>query len=235
MNIVNLSCTSCGAPIQVTPDADQIRCPYCSTNLEIQRSEGQVGLRMGRQVSKSIEDASVQTRETIQHGAETTQSELKRLQLSQQVSMLQMQLSGLQAEIRSLQREKATRTTKRQVMDLKQQEASLINQIRTTQSALINMPVPQAAGRPGGSVSVAGVPVGGMVKATQAKNWWVAYLLCLLLGVLGAHRFYTGYAVLGIIQFFTVGGFGVWWVIDLVLIISELFQTRWKPISKFNL
>ena len=225
MNIVNLSCTSCGAPIQVPPDTDRMKCPYCSSNLEIQRSEGQVAFKMGQQVSKSIEDAGVQTRDTIQQGTMTTQSELKRLQLSQQVSMLQMQLSTLQAEIRSLQREKkATRATKKQIIELKQQEASLISQIRTTQSALIEMPVVQAGSSP--SVVAAGtvLPKGMVIAPAQPKNWWVAYLLCLLLGVFGAHRFYTGYTTLGIIQFLTGGGFVVWWLVDLVQLTLGKFK-----------
>lgn len=225
MNIVNLSCTNCGAPIQIPPDTDCMKCPYCSTNLEIQRSEGQGALKIGRQVSKSIEDVGVQTRDTIQQGTVTTQSELKRLQLSQQLSMLQMQLSTLQAEIRSLQREKkTTRAIKKQIIELKQQETSLVNQIRTAQSALIEMPVVQAASRPVVAAAEKVSPHVMVKTPTSPKNWWAAYLLCLILGIFGAHRFYTGYTVLGIIQLFTAGGIGVWWAVDLVQLTLGKFK-----------
>lgn len=49
-------------------------------------------------------------------------------------------------------------------------------------------------------------------------------LLHLFLGYLGIHRFYTGNYVAGILQFFTAGGCGVWWVIDLILIVVGTYR-----------
>ncbi len=47
----------------------------------------------------------------------------------------------------------------------------------------------------------------------------VAFILCLLLGWLGIHRFYLGYTFMGIIYIFTFGLFGIGWLIDLILLI----------------
>lgn len=64
------------------------------------------------------------------------------------------------------------------------------------------------------------------------KNWTLTFLLCLFLGWIGAHRFYTGHYIVGLIQFFTMGGFGIWWLIDLVLILTGVYRdTRGLPLS----
>ena len=52
------------------------------------------------------------------------------------------------------------------------------------------------------------------------KSKTTAILLSLFLGVLGVDRFYLGYTMLGILKLITVGGFGLWALIDLVRIIT---------------
>ncbi|MBE0411251.1 MAG: TM2 domain-containing protein [Anaerolineales bacterium] len=59
---------------------------------------------------------------------------------------------------------------------------------------------------------------------TGPKNWVAAYVLCFFLGFLGVHRFYTGHILLGIIQLVTLGGFLIWWFIDLFLIAFGKFK-----------
>jgi len=57
------------------------------------------------------------------------------------------------------------------------------------------------------------------------KSWLVALLLCLFLGGIGAHRFYTGHVGIGIAQLFTAGGCGIWWLVDLILLLCGDFKT----------
>ena len=52
----------------------------------------------------------------------------------------------------------------------------------------------------------------------SGKSWAVALVLSLLFGWLGVDRFYLGQIGLGIAKFLTAGGFGIWWLIDVVLI-----------------
>ena len=59
----------------------------------------------------------------------------------------------------------------------------------------------------------------GIVK--KDKKWIVALLLSIFLGGLGVDRFYMGYIWQGILKLITAGGFGVWWLIDLVLISTK--------------
>lgn len=53
---------------------------------------------------------------------------------------------------------------------------------------------------------------------------WVAFALCLVLGVIGVHRFYTGKIGTGILYIFTGGLFGIGWLVDLIMIASGSFR-----------
>jgi hypothetical protein len=51
-----------------------------------------------------------------------------------------------------------------------------------------------------------------------------AALLCVMLGVFGAHRFYVGKTGTGLAQLFTLGGLGLWMLYDLILILTAQFR-----------
>jgi len=54
-----------------------------------------------------------------------------------------------------------------------------------------------------------------------AKNKWIALILCVFLGFLGAHKFYEGKILLGIVYLLTLGFFGIGIFIDFL---SLLFK-----------
>jgi len=56
------------------------------------------------------------------------------------------------------------------------------------------------------------------------KNFVAALILCLLLGSLGIHRFYAGRIVTGILMILTLGGLGIWTLIDLIMIATGSFK-----------
>jgi len=58
------------------------------------------------------------------------------------------------------------------------------------------------------------------------KSWLVALLLCFFVGVLGVHRFYVGKFGTGILQLLTVGGFGLWVLVDFIMIIIGKFSDK---------
>lgn len=60
--------------------------------------------------------------------------------------------------------------------------------------------------------------------ATSDKAMVPAALLCFFLGFLGLHRFYVGKIGTGILMIVTLGGFGIWTLIDLVMIIVGSFK-----------
>jgi TM2 domain-containing membrane protein YozV len=54
---------------------------------------------------------------------------------------------------------------------------------------------------------------------TPSKSKIITLLLCIFLGYLGIHRFYTGYAWFGVLYLLTGGILGIGILVDLIFII----------------
>jgi TM2 domain-containing membrane protein YozV len=64
----------------------------------------------------------------------------------------------------------------------------------------------------------------------------VTLVLGFFLGFFGAHRFYVGRTRSAIFQLFTLGGLGLWWLYDMILILAGAFRddegrlvSNWEP------
>ena len=65
------------------------------------------------------------------------------------------------------------------------------------------------------------------------KDWLVALLLSILVGTLGVDRFYLGYVGLGVLKLLTLGGFGIWTLVDIILIATnKLPDGQGNPLRK---
>jgi TM2 domain-containing membrane protein YozV/ribosomal protein L40E len=61
-------------------------------------------------------------------------------------------------------------------------------------------------------------------RGRGSKDWLTTLLLAIFLGGCGVHRFYTGHIGTGIAQLFTLGGCGIWTLIDIIQIATGNFK-----------
>jgi len=69
------------------------------------------------------------------------------------------------------------------------------------------------------SVDEMGEPI-----ATQSRL--AAAILCWFLGIFGIHRFYVGKVGTGVLMIFTLGGLGIWALIDFIMILIGSFRNK---------
>lgn len=53
-----------------------------------------------------------------------------------------------------------------------------------------------------------------------------AFLMCFFLGCFGVHRFYVGKIGTGLLQIVTLGGLGIWALIDWIMIMCGAFTDK---------
>lgn len=58
------------------------------------------------------------------------------------------------------------------------------------------------------------------------KSKSTTFLLCYFLGILGVHRFYLNKVLTGVLMLLTLGGLGIWWLVDSVLIAAGQMKDR---------
>ena len=77
------------------------------------------------------------------------------------------------------------------------------------------------------------VKCGVKLGPVSDKDWTTALLLSIFTGLLGIDRFYLGYTGLGILKLVTLGGCGVWKLVDIILIaMNKLPDAQGRPLRK---
>ena len=79
--------------------------------------------------------------------------------------------------------------------------------------------IPPSATNPVSSVPA---PPGALSDRSFIATWMFAWLL----GFLGVDRFYLGKVGTGILKLLTIGGLGIWWLIDLILVLAGVTRDK---------
>jgi len=65
--------------------------------------------------------------------------------------------------------------------------------------------------------------------AKKKVNWTLTLIMSVVFGWIGVDRFIMGKIGTGILKLITLGGLGIWWLIDLILIATkhEFKNVQW--------
>jgi TM2 domain-containing membrane protein YozV len=73
------------------------------------------------------------------------------------------------------------------------------------------------------------------VRHMSKKRILPAFLLCFFAGPFGGHRYYVGKVGSGLLQLVTLGGVGVWALIDLIMIaVGKFTDSEGKTITEWT-
>ena len=65
---------------------------------------------------------------------------------------------------------------------------------------------------------------GAVQQMNSEKDWMVTLILAIFVGALGIDRFYSGSILLGVLKLVTLGGLGLWWLIDLIMLVTGSYK-----------
>lgn len=71
------------------------------------------------------------------------------------------------------------------------------------------------------------------MRTPRRVNWLLCLLMSIFFGWWGVDRFILGHIGLGILKLLTLGGFGIWWLVDIILIAAKYHFSNVEWVSEF--
>ncbi len=195
MELINLRCANCGAELEIEPGKKQLYCSYCGSKLLLQDETIHITNRIVDEAR--IKEAEVRLRELeYEHERELREEKIR------------------------LQQKKAHRISILAVICVLA-AVYIIPGIRYYFPGFLFM----------GMIFLyllhSGDRQSMAVRSSyqySGKSRVAALLLCIFFGELGIHYFYVGRVGMGLLYLFTLGGFGIGWIIDIIRILCGTFR-----------
>ncbi len=195
MKLINLRCSNCGANLEIDPNRQQVFCTYCGAKL-------------------LVDDESINITNRIVDEARLKEAEIRLKELEY-------------AHERELKEEKLLS---------EQKKVYRIAIIVYILALIISYSMFNADTLFGIVLIFGGIAIVTMRKGDKRnmqmrdrynisyKNKFLTLLLCVFLGFLGVHYFYVKRPFMGLFYMFTLGFFGIGWLIDIIRIAFGTFR-----------
>ena len=195
MKLIKLTCSNCGAEIELDADRKQAFCTYCGTKLYVDNESINITNRIIDEAR--LKEAEVRLRELeYQHEREIREETIRKEQkrsfgISVIVFLVVLLLSFSVDTLRPFS------------VIIIIAGFILLSSRKTEERKTTSF---------------------GRQYLYSSRSRAAALLLCFFLGIFGVHRFYVGKIGTGILYFLTVGGFGIGWLIDMITIACGVFR-----------
>ena len=97
-----------------------------------------------------------------------------------------------------------------------------------------NRPVAPSPGVPTSSLESLAPTDGRHTDVPGNRSFVVTWLLSMLFGILGLDRFYTGRYLTGALKLLSLGGLGIWWIIDLGIVLAGGLRYGRDPLRGYT-
>ena len=96
-----------------------------------------------------------------------------------------------------------------------------------------NRPAAPSPGVPTSSLESLAPTDGRHTDVPGNRSFVITWLLSMLFGVLGLDRFYTGRYLTGALKLLSLGGLGIWWIIDLGIVLAGGLRCGRAPLRGY--
>ena len=186
MGFTQLQCPTCGAPTAISDSTETALCLYCRSQFAVEHHGNNATASLLKDLSASMaqsqERIQASLTATLTQQQEAQQRQWREQQRQNRNDSLERQLLTVQSEIRTLTRTKLTGQGKRELHQLRQQEAQLMGQLtELTPTSIEKVPGQPANGFGCLSAVIVFMVIMSILQAIGAED--VGAIFALLIGI----------------------------------------------------